>query len=220
MTSARPVKISNLRLINKYSSRIIKTLSSGRDRSHDPHRLPMVGSGRLYIQKLGKKRSLGEIFDIVLTTPIILRFDIPGAPVGAVRQTRRDSFKPSAAVERYRDWRDLARRHFRDARHCAIIQTPGFDYRKKDPQRFDYTRAPDEVHLVAYFDLPRERSNVRNLELLPEAAHREKPDGDNVLKALVDALFVEDKGIYNMSIIKKWAREGGARLEVVLIWVK
>ncbi len=142
-----------------------------------------------------------------------LRFVISGCPVGAVRQVRSDAWKHRPSVDRYKLWRDLARLAFRNARMKS---------RPDIPHNYAASMAmipPDEVHLIAWFDLPRERSSRANLDRLPDGPHREKPDADNVLKSLMDALFEEDKAVHTASVSKRWAREGGARLEVVLRWV-
>lgn len=141
---------------------------------------------------------------------IELRFVISGSPVGAVRQTRRDAWKPRPTVLRYRLWRDLARLAYREA---------GINHQLTLGRKARTTGPPDEAHLVAWFDLPREQSNRANLERLPDGPHREKPDSDNVLKSLLDALFEEDKAVHTVSTSKRWAREGGARLEVLLRWL-
>jgi Holliday junction resolvase RusA-like endonuclease len=139
-----------------------------------------------------------------------LRFVISGCPVGAVRQVRSDKWKDRPRVLRYRLWRDLARLAEREARMKHMMALG------KNARTIG---APDEVHLVAWFDLPRERSSRANLDRLPDGPHREKPDADNVLKSLMDALFEEDKAVHIVSCSKRWAREGGARLEVLLRWL-
>ena len=42
--------------------------------------------------------------------------------------------------------------------------------------------------------------------------HQQRPDIDNYLKALMDALSTEDSYIYDVHAIKRWAREGSIEL--------
>lgn len=73
--------------------------------------------------------------------------------------------------------------------------------------------------VTAYFAIPSSankdrKSGMRSGRILPQV----KPDGDNILKAVADALngyaYTDDKQIVSMSVQKKYADE--PRVEVVL----
>ncbi len=43
--------------------------------------------------------------------------------------------------------------------------------------------------------------------------HTQTPDLDNLLKALLDAVFDDDSGIYDIRVSKVWAEEGSIQIE-------
>lgn len=49
-------------------------------------------------------------------------------------------------------------------------------------------------------------------ELHDGKPHQQKPDIDNYLKALMDALCVTDEYVYDVHCSKYWAREGSIEL--------
>ena len=81
---------------------------------------------------------------------------------------------------------------------------------------------PVFMEVYAYFPIPksatkRERKLIEEMDYL----YPRKPDGDNVLKAVKDALnrvaYQDDAQVVYESIIRKYAKPGeDARLEVVL----
>lgn len=100
--------------------------------------------------------------------------------MGAVRTSRSDKWNPSPAVQRYYAWRDALRAHL-----GITLKTRWTDCR--------------EVHIGAYF-----HTNIHTLWGQP---HLETPDADNIYKAVTDACFAEDKGIYAISCIKMWGQK-------------
>ena len=90
---------------------------------------------------------------------------IPVRPVAAPRQTRRDSWKPSPAVLRYRDFKDEVMRHLRRE--------------KLNPS----TLLPDSMLLVFNLPVPPSWSH-RKKQAHIARPHRQKPDIDNLTKAL------------------------------------
>ena len=118
---------------------------------------------------------------------------IPGLPVGKPRQTRRDRWARRPAVLRYRAWADTAR-----AAVLAALGAHALD------------QVPLEVHVLAWFPLPqRRRPGVR-----PGWPYRQKPDADNVIKAVCDALWARDELIAGSSCWCSWDDGRGPRLEV------
>lgn len=124
----------------------------------------------------------------------VIRFTVPGAPMGKPRMTRADKWKRRECVVRYRAWADLAR-------ECAS-QVPGW---------------PTDVHRVswiAYFEPPESWSAKKKAAHIGQL-HRAKPDRDNIDKAVLDALFEDDKGVAVGTIVKRWGIP--ARLEVKIV---
>jgi Holliday junction resolvase RusA-like endonuclease len=119
---------------------------------------------------------------------------IIGTPVGKPRQTQRDRWKLRPAVVRYRAWADHAR--------ATVWRELGRDA---------LTEVPLQVIVMAW--LPRPKRPRPGQEL--GAPHRQKPDADNVLKAVCDALWPgHDERIAAGSIGKAWDDGQGPRLEV------
>jgi hypothetical protein len=61
--------------------------------------------------------------------------------------------------------------------------------------------------VVAHF-----KTHLRNLWGL---GYKEMPDSDNVYKAVTDALFEEDKGIYGHSCFEYWGPEDKIELKFI-----
>lgn len=108
--------------------------------------------------------------------------------MGAVRTSRKDKWEPRPAVQRYYAWRDALRAYLGVTR-----ATPWTDC--------------DEVIIVAHF-----KTKAQTLWGLP---HKEKPDIDNIYKAVTDALFPEDCGIWHDDTRKLWGPENVLELTFV-----
>lgn len=119
-------------------------------------------------------------------------YQIKIEPIGKPRQTQRDKWQPSEAVQRYRNWAAEAR--LRLPLQCL----------EADPLR---------VSIRAFFALPNSWSKKKKAELIA-MPHRQKPDGDNVMKALVDCYWKNDERIASWSIEKFWDDGNGARIEI------
>ncbi len=117
---------------------------------------------------------------------------IPGKPVAKPRMTRRDKWMGRKPVVQYWEWVNMATR---------IVK----EQLDQDPLR---------VIITAYFGFPKSYSKQKR-ELLEGQLHRLLPDGDNVLKAVVDALWKKnDQRIAIKTIIKRWDDGKGPRVEV------
>lgn len=46
-------------------------------------------------------------------------------------------------------------------------------------------------------------------------AHRQKPDIDNLVKAVLDALMAEDAGVWRIAAEKRWGRAGAIEIEAL-----
>jgi len=67
---------------------------------------------------------------------------------------------------------------------------------------------PDSnVRIVFYFPMPKSWSK-KSKDLMMNKPHKQKPDGDNVLKGIQDILCKEDKHIWDIRITKLWSDVG------------
>jgi len=120
-----------------------------------------------------------------------VRFTIPGKPVPKPRMTRADRWKKRPAVMRYRAWADRAR----------AAAPP------------EMTNQPSEVEIVAYIEMPRSWSCEKKANMRGRP-HRQTPDIDNCVKAVLDALWEEDSMIYRITASKFWSMD--PRLEITV----
>lgn len=136
----------------------------------------------------------------IMSNPQRLRMSFRGEIVAKPRMTRRDRWKQRTVVTRYFD--------FRDAFHNRLLEA-GFE-----PDRM----TPVAVTVMAFLPIPASYSKAKVVELASKP-HQIKPDADNILKAVCDALRVDDKTIYKKHIEKYWDDGLGERLEIELAWV-
>lgn len=111
------------------------------------------------------------------------------SPMGAPRQTQRDKWKGRPVVLRYHAFRDELR----------------LRYRKDLPQ---------SLQLVFYIEPPVSWSNKKRLASIG-TPHNQKPDIDNLIKAVLDTLAPDDKAIWRVYAEKYWASEGGIEIEQI-----
>lgn len=121
------------------------------------------------------------------------RIVIPGKPVGKPRMTQRDKWAKRPCVLRYREWADQAR---------LIVEAAG---------GLPEAERVLELSWTARFEPPKSTSKKRREEMIGEY-HRQKPDRDNIDKAVLDALFKEDKAIASGTIRKLWAEQASLTL--------
>lgn len=120
---------------------------------------------------------------------------IPGEPVPKPRQTRRDRWEQRPAVVRYRTWADAARLAYRAACRAQRLRASEF--------------TPEGVHANFYLPAPKSAAGRNNFP------HTQKPDLDNLVKAVLDALFPDgDQRIYLLTASKRWDDGNGARVEL------
>ena len=130
-------------------------------------------------------------FGIVCDAPLMFaNFCILGQPIGKPRMTQKDKWAKRPCVMRYREWADKAR----------IVAG-------KLPQN------PRTVSWTAYFEFP-ESYSAEKVAQLAGRPHRQKPDRDNVDKALLDSLFAQDCGVSDGTLSKRWDDGNGPRIEV------
>tara|TARA_R110002072_G_scaffold100778_8_gene222036 strand:- start:2240 stop:2593 length:354 start_codon:yes stop_codon:yes gene_type:complete len=110
----------------------------------------------------------------------------PITPVAKPRQTRSDKWKQRPCVMRYRAFAD----------ECRLR---GVD-------------VPDGAHVTFGIPMPASWSNKKRLKMIT-ARHHKKPDVDNLLKALLDAVHPDDSHISDIRVTKVWAAEGWIAVE-------
>lgn len=124
----------------------------------------------------------------------VYHFSVPGEPMGKPRMTQRDVWQKRPVVLRYRAYCDCIRFHA-----------------KQIPKR------PVSLQIRAYLPMPPSWSE-RKRQAFEGAVHRQKPDYDNIAKAVGDALFQDDSLIVCGSCTKFWCREPEARTDVTVLF--
>lgn len=104
-------------------------------------------------------------------------------PVPKPRMTRSDVWKKRPAVVAYRYFAD--------------------ELRLKYPHEL-----PERLGLVFMIEMPKSWS-AKKRETMDGKPHQQRPDTDNLTKAVKDALAVEDSYIYEEHAAKYWAKRPG-----------
>ena len=132
---------------------------------------------------------------------------IYGAPMAKPRMTRKDQF-----LTKLRTFRTE-----RDARRAEMLQRY-FDWcngvRAQAGLRgkLVLTRGV-RISVYVFLGMPMSWSQKERTAMVG-APHLVKPDADNFLKGLCDALFENDQMIYHKRIEKRWDDGRGPRMEV------
>ena len=108
-------------------------------------------------------------------------------PVPKPRQTQSDKWKKRPSVMRYRAFADEVR------------------YKRVDMPEFG-------SHVIFYMPMPKSWSKKKKKEMAG-TAHQQKPDVDNLIKALKDSLFADDSHIWDYRITKIWSEMGGIEIK-------
>lgn len=119
-------------------------------------------------------------------------FTIYGAPLGKPRMTRRDKWKQRPCVMRYRAWADKAREAAGELPKNII----GLSW-------------------VAYLPMPKSWSKAKR-ERMRGQLHQQKPDRDNIDKAILDALLKSDCGVAQGTLEKRWDDGQGPRIFITI----
>lgn len=106
----------------------------------------------------------------------------PVVPVPKPRMTQRDKWQKRPAVMRYRAFCDDLR-----ARKCTFPES--------------------ESHVIFHMPMPKSWSKKKRAEMLGQP-HRQKPDRDNLEKALMDAVYENDESVWDMRTTKIWSDIG------------
>jgi len=129
-----------------------------------------------------------KIADFSPRAPAIV---LPIAPMAKPRQTQSDRWKKRPVVVRYRDWCDQVR---------ALMGA---------------RTLPDAFWAVFGIPLPPSYGRARRASLAG-APHVQRPDADNLLKALMDACLADDSHVWDVRATKVWHDGPGfIRVEVM-----
>lgn len=135
-----------------------------------------------------------SILDQIHSQPKRKSFTVNHAPSGAPRMTRQDKWlKPRRpCVEKYFQLR------------AAIQAAVG-----------PVNDIPDRIDCTFYLAMPDSWSDKKKAEMEGKP-HRVRPDRDNMEKAVMDSLFVNDGGIHEGFSKKVWCHEGFERIEITM----
>jgi Holliday junction resolvase RusA-like endonuclease len=123
-----------------------------------------------------------------------IRFTIPATPIGKPRMTKRDKWKKRTCVLKYRDWADLAR--------AVAGPLPPAD-------------TVLSLSWVATFVPAASHSKAKRDAMIGQL-HRQKPDRDNIDKAVLDALYPDgDAAIPGGTLLKVWGTTAKLEIEIV-----
>lgn len=111
------------------------------------------------------------------------------SPVPKPRMTQSDRWKKRPAVLRYRAF-------------CDEVRGLGIQLR------------PTGDRVIFILPMPKSWSKKKRAVMLGQP-HQGKPDADNMLKALWDAVHQEDKHIFHADALKFWGEEGQIIIERV-----
>ncbi len=107
-------------------------------------------------------------------------------PIGKPRMTRADAWKKRPAVMKYWAFKDECEKH--------------------------NVYMPDRPRIVFYMPMPKSWSKKKKAAMNGQP-HLNKPDLDNLLKALFDAVYDDDAHIWCVYAEKRWAYDGQIKIE-------
>lgn len=126
------------------------------------------------------REKVGAVW-VNMSEPIIIDID----PIGAPRQTRRDAWKPSPAVQRYRAWKDKMR---------PACDAAGW-------------KLGSMLHADFEIAMPASWSKKKKAQYLG-SLHHQKPDIDNLVKSVMDLYGTDDGHVSALQVTKRWAEKG------------
>jgi hypothetical protein len=124
--------------------------------------------------------------------PGLFSYVIPGPAPGAVRQTQSDKWKKRPCVLAYREWCDLARKCCPNIAAAELISW---------------------LNIKAIYTPPESWTKAERARAIGQRK-RTKPDGDNIIKALCDALWKNDAALGDQAVSRYWGAE--SLLEVTI----
>ncbi len=119
-------------------------------------------------------------------------FAVQGEPVSKPRMTRADVWKKRPCVLEYRNWADCVRVAAQEAGLIEMAMNDG-----------------DVVECILTFILPiPESTKGAKREKLKGRGHNVRPDLDNLVKGVLDALFENDSSVYKIAAEKFYVQNG------------
>lgn len=110
-------------------------------------------------------------------------------PIGKPRMTQSDKWRKRPAVQRYYDFKDTVQDFIGD------------------------TPLPERLVCEFYLTMP-DSWGKKKRERMNGKPHQQKPDLDNLVKALTDSWSNEDKHLYSIRASKYWAESGYIKVEL------
>lgn len=105
-------------------------------------------------------------------------------PVSKPRMTRADTWKKRPCVTRYWAYKDELNEKIKELD----------------------IKVQDELFLEFYMPMPKSWSKKKKLDFLNKP-HQQKPDIDNLVKGVMDAIFKEDSHVHTIYAKKIWSNE-------------
>ena len=115
-------------------------------------------------------------------------------PLGKPRMTRRDRWKNRECVSRYHSFKD--------------------EFRSLLNGKIPFPHQIKSVSWIAYLPIPESWSKKKKAEMAG-TIHQQKPDRDNIDKAILDSLFGDDSHVAVGLIGKFWDDGKGPRIEIL-----
>lgn len=125
----------------------------------------------------------GVYFEPQHTNTIVL----PIRPLPKPRMVKSDAWKKRPVVEKYWRWKDKLNLI---AKQVGLTSLPESDF-----------------HVIFWMPMPPSWKKKIRAEM-DGTPHKNKPDGDNLMKALQDCLCESDQHIWDFRVTKRWATEG------------
>lgn len=110
-------------------------------------------------------------------------YEIDIDPCPKPRMTQRDKWMRRSCVQRYYDFCD----NFRE--------------------KFPFSEFPNEIIVDFYLKMPNSWSKKKKKSMIDQP-HQQKPDIDNLCKAVFDALKIDDAHIWKIQASKRWSDRG------------
>ncbi len=114
----------------------------------------------------------------------IIEFDVD--PMGKPRMTQSDKWRKRPVTDRY--WE--LKRHL-----------------KNIAGQYNFTMPESNYHMIFYIPMPKSWPPSRK-EKMNNMPHQQKPDKDNLEKAVLDALCAEDSYVWDGRVSKYWGYKG------------
>ncbi len=114
-------------------------------------------------------------------------------PVPKPRMTRQDSWPNRPPKYKGKEWPRRCVQRYRNFENLVALNNIDF--------------SEIGAHITFVMPMPKSWSKAKK-EIMNNRYHQQKPDLDNLLKAIGDAVYMEDSGIADIHATKLWGYEG------------